>query len=137
VSRRGLRAALAFAVWAGGSVALACGEGLARPTRQIEDVQFVLVYRTAPEPVKVGRHFGIDFAVCPRGQAAAPGEVRVDAQMPEHKHGMNYKPSVAALGNGLYRAEGLMFHMPGRWELVFELRGTGMPLRLAQTLQID
>jgi YtkA-like len=137
MSRLGLRAALALAVWAGASVALACGEGLARPTRQIEDAQWLLVYRTAPDPVKVGRHFGIDFAVCPRDKASAPGDVRVDAHMPEHKHGMNYKPSVASLGNGLYRAEGLMFHMPGRWELVFELRGTGTPLRLAQTLQID
>jgi YtkA-like len=133
----GLRAVLALALWAGGSVALACGEGLARPARRIEDAQVLLVYRTAPDPVKAGRHFAIDFAVCPRGRVAAPDEVRVDAHMPEHKHGMNYKPSVTALGNGLYRAEGLMFHMPGRWELVFELRGAGTPQRLAQTLQID
>ncbi|MGL6110134.1 MAG: FixH family protein [Rubrivivax sp.] len=117
--------------------AFACGENLGRPTRQIEHAQVQLVYKTVPDPVKVGRHFGIDFALCPRNQAALPAEVRVDAHMPEHQHGMNYKPSVAALGNGLYRAEGLMFHMPGRWELAFELRGAGTPLRLAQTLQID
>ncbi len=55
----------------------------------------------------------------------------------QHKHGMNYRPSVKALGQGLYRAEGLMFHMPGRWELVFELRdGQAPPLRLVQSLQV-
>jgi hypothetical protein len=44
---------------------------------------------------------------------------------------------VASRGAGLYRAEGLLFHMPGRWELVFELRGSGgAPLRLVQSLQI-
>ena len=95
------------------------------------------MYRTAPDPIPMGRHFAIDFALCPRGEAKVPGEVRVDAQMPEHRHGMNYRPSVKSLGQGLYRAEGLMFHMPGRWELVFELRdGATPPLRLAQSLQV-
>jgi hypothetical protein len=49
---------------------------------------------------------------------------------------MNYRPSVKALALGQFRAEGLMFHMPGRWELVFELRGSGAPLRLTQSLQV-
>ena len=93
-----LLAALALALLAGSSAALACGEGLAQPTRQIEDAQFLLMYRTAPDPLRVGRHFSIDFALCPRGQVAAPDTVRVDAHMPEHRHGMNYQPSVAALG---------------------------------------
>jgi hypothetical protein len=137
MSPPGRRAALALTLWVGSGVALACGEGLAQPTRQIEDAQFLLMYRSAPDPLRVGRHFGIDFAVCPRGQATAPDTVRVDALMPEHRHGMNYQPSVAALGNGRYRAEGLMFHMPGRWDLVFELRGTGAPVRLVQSLQVD
>ncbi len=85
----------------------------------------------------MGRHFTIEFELCPHGDAKAPSEIRVDAQMPQHKHGMNYRPSVKALGQGLYRAEGLMFHMPGRWELVFELRdGQVPPLRLVQSLQV-
>jgi hypothetical protein len=132
-----LRAALALATLSGSNAALACGEGVAQPLRRIEDAQAVLVYRTAPDPLRVGQHFGIDFAVCPRGQATLPDEVRVDAHMPEHKHGMNYRPGVTALGQGRYRAEGLMFHMPGRWELVFELRGAGAPVRLVQSLQVD
>ena len=42
--------------------------------------------------------------------------------MPEHRHGMNYAPSVTRLGPQRWRAEGLMFHMPGKWEFIFELR---------------
>jgi cytochrome c peroxidase len=42
--------------------------------------------------------------------------------MPEHRHGMNYAPEVKPLGPGRWRAEGLMFHMPGKWEFVFEVR---------------
>jgi hypothetical protein len=117
--------------------ALACGESLGPSARRIEDPGFVLVFKLQPEPVPVGRHFAIDFALCPRAGARLPAEVRVDASMPEHQHGMNYRPSVASRGAGLYRAEGLLFHMPGRWELVFELRGSGgAPLRLVQSLQI-
>jgi hypothetical protein len=114
-----------------------CGDSLGNGARRIEDAQFLLVYKLAPEPVPVGRHFSIDFALCTRGAAALPAEVRVDAQMPEHKHGMNYRPSVAPRGPGQYRAEGLMFHMPGRWELSFELHSPGAPpKRLAQSLQV-
>jgi hypothetical protein len=117
--------------------AWACGESLGSGTRRIEDAHFLLVYKLQSDPVPVGRHFSVDFALCPRGTSALPGEVRVDAQMPEHRHGMNYRPSVAPRGPGRYHAEGLMFHMPGRWELSFELRSPGVaPKRLVQSLQI-
>ena len=38
---------------------------------------------------------------------------------------MNYKTTVTSNGAGKYRAEGLMFHMPGRWEYIFEVRAGG------------
>ena len=129
---------LCFGLWASGGV-LACGEALGPDARRIEQPTFVLAYKTTPAPVPVGKHFAIDFVLCPRDGNPLPAEVRVDATMPEHKHGMNYRPSVAPLGAGRWRAEGLMFHMPGRWELVFELRGAGSggaPLRLMQSLQV-
>jgi hypothetical protein len=28
---------------------------------------------------------------------------------------MNYRPTIRALGGDRYAADGLMFHMPGRW----------------------
>jgi hypothetical protein len=131
------RATLALLVALAAGPALACGDSLGSGTRRIEDAQFLLVYKLMPEPVPVGRHFSLDFALCPRGATPLPGEVRVDAQMPEHKHGMNYRPSVALRGPGQYRAEGLMFHMPGHWELSFELRSPGAaPRRLSQSLQV-
>lgn len=68
-------------------------------------------------PIAVGRHFALVVQVCPSGARL----VRVDATMPEHRHGMNYRPTLSALGDGRWRAEGLMFHMAGRWELRFDL----------------
>ena len=43
--------------------------------------------------------------------------VRVDATMPAHRHGMNYRPSVHNEGAGRWRVEGLLWHMSGLWEL--------------------
>lgn len=116
--------------------ARACGEKLGAQARRVESAQYQLAYRLLPDPVQVGRHFAIEIMLCPRDGAVLPTELRVDATMPEHKHGMNYRPSIKAVSPGQYRAEGLMFHMPGRWELVFELRGSGAAQRLTQALQI-
>jgi hypothetical protein len=69
----------------------------------------------------VGEHFVVDVAVCPKAGGAPPSALRVDATMPDHRHGMNYRPSIAGLGSGRYRAEGLMFHMPGRWVMEFDI----------------
>ena len=57
--------------------------------------------------------------------------------MPDHRHGMNYKPTVAARGSGRYLAEGLMFHMAGRWEFVFELRSGGKTERLVHSVRLE
>ena len=126
---------LSLGLLAGGH-ALACGEALGTDVRRIDAAQFQLAYRLLPDPAHVGKHFVIDVVLCPKANTTLPAELRVDATMPEHKHGMNYRPSITSLGAGRYRAEGLMFHMPGRWELVFELRGSGAPLRLSQSLQV-
>jgi len=111
----------------------------------IESPGYVLAWRTQPAPIVVGKHFAVDIVVCPRAGTAAgtkagmalPQSLRVDAQMPDHRHGMNYKASVSVVngeGAGRYRAEGLMFHMPGRWELLFELRGVATDRLVAEVM---
>ncbi len=72
-------------------------------------------------PVMMGKLFAIELQICPANAVLT----RVDATMPEHQHGMNYRPSIQRIGepkDGRWRAEGLMFHMPGRWELRFDVR---------------
>jgi hypothetical protein len=98
----------------------------------IQSAHYLVLYRTQPAPLKVGRHFAVEFAVCP-----APESVRVDAGMPEHRHGMNYRPSVTATGEGRYRAEGLMLHMAGKWELVFEMRARDSVERAVQVVRLE
>lgn len=98
---------------------------------KLQSATHTILYRAAPA-LRVGEHFTLELAVCP-----APDELRVDAWMPEHRHGMNYRPSVTALGGGRYRAEGLLFHMPGRWEFLFELRGGVATERFAHAVRIE
>jgi hypothetical protein len=105
--------------------------------KQVESARFSLGYRTVPEAIAVGKHFALELAVCPKAGAQAPESVRVDAHMPEHRHGMNYKAQVVAAPGGRYKAEGMMFHMPGRWELVFDVRSGGKTDRLTQSIALE
>ena len=116
-------AVLSAPVWA-------CSEGT-----RLESPRYVLAYKT--EALEVAKHFALDVAICPKaGQPQAEG-LKDDAQMPEHRHGINYAAEVKPLGPGRWRAEGLMFHMPGRWELVFEIRAAGVTDRLANTILLS
>jgi hypothetical protein len=76
-----------------------------------------LAWRTEPAAVVAGEPFVLIIKTCPP-QARL---LAVDATMPEHRHGMNYAPSLKALGDGRWRAEGLLWHMSGRWELRLEV----------------
>ena len=60
-----------------------------------ESVRVAFVAR--PTPVPVGRHFELQFAVCSGAQLRRDARVQVDADMPAHRHGMNYRAAVSPL----------------------------------------
>jgi hypothetical protein len=120
----------ASACFGAGAVAVAshtfaCGDGLPAPKRTVESARYVVAWHTLPAPPIVGEHFVVDLAVCPKPGAKRPADVRVGATMPDHRHGMNYRPTVTPQAGERYRAQGMMFHMPGRWVIEFELIGEG------------
>jgi hypothetical protein len=103
--------------------------------RRIEGQQVVVAWR-APAKVPLADFFAIDFAVCSRdGKPVA--SARVDATMPQHGHGMNYRPQIEELGNGRFRAVGLLLHMPGDWRLSFHVSGSGGAEALHTALRVD
>jgi hypothetical protein len=108
--------------------------GKAQP---VEGKKYTLAYRTHPERIAIGQHFAVELALCANDGAPNPETVRVDAHMPDHRHGMNYKTTVTSNGAGKYRAEGLMFHMPGRWEYIFEVRAGGTIERLTTSVVLQ
>lgn len=97
-----------------------------------------VLFQPQPWPIATGRLFRVALAVCPPPGAAMPRAVVVDADMPAHRHGMNYRPRVMPDGPGRFRAEGLMFHMTGRWRFIFDLqRGPGLPpVRLTREVDL-
>jgi cytochrome c peroxidase len=94
---------------------------------RLESSRYVLVYKASDLPV--ASHFTMEIAACAKA-GPAPKTLKVDAHMPEHRHGMNYAPQVTMLAPGRWRADGLMLHMPGKWEFVFVVDGERMAHRL-------
>jgi len=98
--------------------------------------QYMIALRPDPIRIEVGQPFGLIMNVCTK--AGEPAELAgVEATMPEHKHGMNYAPTIKAVGEGRYRVEGMLFHMPGSWEVAFDVRPAGKPGAEVQRLTYD
>lgn len=129
--RHAERALIAAA--AGGAFAVAVQACELPAGTRLESPRFALSYRTVPAKIAVGEQFVLELAACPKAGSALPGRLKLDAQMPEHRHGMNYQPSVKPAGSGRYRSEGWLFHMPGRWEFTFDLDGE----RLTHSVRIE
>jgi hypothetical protein len=126
-----LAAGLVGSVAAAGAAAAACT--LPADAGQRLDAGAVqLAWRTQPAAPAVSQPFEMQVALCPEGARL----LRVDATMPEHRHGMNYRPSVQAVAPGRWQVQGLLWHMPGRWELRFDVEAGGASHTLRQSVEL-
>ena len=98
------------------------------------DATIRLSYRFEPAGLKADRHFALLVDACSAGTIDA---LAVDAQMPEHRHGMNYKALVTRIGPNRWKADGLLLHMPGRWEFRFDMRTAGRTDRLSHSVTVE
>ena len=115
-----------------GAAACAVPEGFAR----LATPEAEIAYRWEPGVLKVGQFFAAEVVAC---RAPGPGPVRemlLDAQMPAHGHGMNYRPTVTLTGPGRFRFTGLMLHMAGRWRLTFDLVQGDRRTRLSRDVDL-
>jgi hypothetical protein len=78
---------------------------------------YEVVLTMTPAMVPVNEHFVVEARIRALDGGDVPDSVQIDADMPSHGHGMNTKPRLTRLGDGKWRAEGMLFHMPGEWEL--------------------
>jgi hypothetical protein len=107
------------------------GSGAAR----IDGRSFVLDWRIEPAPLRLGEFFALVVSACEqRGERVS--RLKVDATMPAHQHGMNYAPTIASEGAGLFRASGLLLHMPGRWEFAFDVTADGSRETLRSAIEL-
>jgi hypothetical protein len=88
-----------------------------------EHGSFVLKLSTSPSPIPLNDMFDLMVEVKAKPSVKDPNPfwLNADAQMPEHNHGMNTKPRVEDLGKGKFAVRGMLFHMSGKWILLFNV----------------
>lgn len=85
-----------------------------------ERALFEVEVRPAPDPIPLNEPFELAVTVRVReveGSELLSRTLRVEGWMPGHGHGMLRQAQVDELGDGRYRVRGMLFHMPGEWEL--------------------
>lgn len=113
------------------SPAMACEafDDFDAPAGAVEADGYAARYRFDPETLRPFEPFAVDIAVC-GSKGPFTGEMRADADMPAHRHGMNYSPEISVVSPGRFRAEGFLLHMPGTWRFKFDLLTADGPVRL-------
>lgn len=123
------------------------------------DGTYLVRYRTEPSPIPLNEPFSMEVLVYDAREPSRPAEavsLGVEARMPAHRHGMNQVPEVRAvldgtedpaihswaledpaLGNGRYQVRGMLFHMPGVWELYFDLTRWAVTERAQVAVTLD
>jgi hypothetical protein len=98
-------------------------------------------WRTDPAEIPIDRPFAVQVDVSAAdpamSDADAEPELAIDARMPHHRHGMLVRPTITRTGPGQFRVEGLMFHMPGYWELHFDVVSGGVVERAQAAVEIE
>lgn len=99
---------------------------------------YQLTYRSEIEPLPLNRmHYWIVRLASADNTPVADARILVSGGMPAHNHGLPTAPAVAEyLGAGEYRIEGFRFHMPGAWELIFDIQHQGRRERVQIALKI-
>ena len=115
-------------LWAPEVSACAVSEGFSR----VATPEAEIAYRWEPSVLKVGQFFAAEVIACRAPGSGAVREIVLDAQMPAHGHGMNYRPTATPTGPGQFRITGLMLHMAGTWRLTFDLVQGDTRTRLTQ-----
>tara|TARA_R110002126_G_scaffold88154_1_gene211373 strand:+ start:310 stop:732 length:423 start_codon:yes stop_codon:yes gene_type:complete len=131
-------AALSAALAASPALAGHCPDGaLAAMPERITADGTTVAYKTTPPRIEVGKPFSVEVVACLHGaDRTAPSKIRVDAGMPAHGHGMNYTPGERRIGPGHSAFDGLVFHMPGTWQITFDVYDGDKRQRLTREVAV-
>ena len=91
-----------------------CVPGMGIQMSGASEAPWAIQIQFSPKVVPLNTPFDADVAICSQSEQP-PTRIKVDATMPAHKHGMNYEPKTAKMGNNRYAVKNLLFHMPGVW----------------------
>ena len=100
------------------------------------DAPWTIQIRLGPDGAPLNTPFDADIIICTPSEQY-PARVAVDATMPAHKHGMNYKPAMAKIDSGQYEVRNLLFHMPGVWRFEITAYENDKPHRCTHDMSVQ
>ena len=101
---------------------------------------FYVAYTTSPSPIPLGEVFGLTVTVSDSGdhsKGVPDSTIAVDALMPAHRHGMNLRPRITAIGDGRFTVDGMLFHMPGPWQILIDVTRDGVTERAVFDVTVE
>jgi tripartite motif-containing protein 71 len=101
---------------------------------------YTVLLKSSPTLVPLNRPFDLELRISHLASADNPRaefDVSVDAVMPAHRHGMNHRPVIERRADGVIVAKGLVFHMPGEWELHLDIKNGYHTERAQVSLNVD
>lgn len=127
----------------GASAEATSGAPVAWKTGETADGSWQVAWRPVDGEVPTLEPFAVEVEI--RGGEKTPSDdlaVLVDATMPHHGHGMNVEPKVTARassedGVARFLAEGMLLHMPGRWEFTVDVIRDDDVERAQWTITLD
>ena len=102
------------------------------------DRTWQVLWRPIPAAMPTLEPFSVEILVFDQA-GRTPGDdvsVMIDATMPHHGHGMNVVPEVTREGES-WLAEGVLLHMPGRWEFTIDVERDGEVERAQWTEELE
>ena len=91
---------------------------------------FKIRFESDPHPIPRNEPFTLEIWILDRdGNPPDSLTLHVDARMPDHRHGMVRVPKITALAPGHFKVTNMLFHMPGRWVLHFDMTHQGLTER--------
>ena len=107
---------------------------------ETSDGNYFVTYVTQPAPIPLNEMFSLEvnvFQDATLQQRSSGVAIEVDAAMPAHQHGMNLTPRVQPVSDGHFRATGMLFHMPGHWEIYIDVIKDGRKERARFEVEIQ
>lgn len=104
------------------------------------DARYVVVFTSEPTPIPLNEPFGLNVQVLDARrdlEVVTDAEITVDAAMPGHGHGMNVVPRVWKNNDHTVTVSNMLFHMPGHWELYFDITRRGRTERAQVDIELD
>ena len=117
-------------------VLLACGPGGGTPVLS-EGGEVRLTWSSQPSPVPLNVPFELHLELTRAGRPLTGARVHARAGMPAHGHGMVREPRTLPAGEGRYRVEGMLFHMPGLWEVEVQVMAEGLDDRVVFPIVLE